>query len=290
MNTADMAELVRDNINEASASTNSDLNILRRLNMAQRKLAIEVAQSSGNWLVKSADVTPVASVITLPADCSKPIYLEETTSGQPLSWLDGGVGFRRVSRAVGTTLTGYGSGEAYPLLATIEVNQPSYTTGCTLWYQIRVPDLHWGYAVAGAASSLTFDTSVTAGTTDAGTGRELRLIADYYNGSLVEVIDGTSGIVDIRSEISDYASSVAVITGTPAANDIYGTISRLPEETHMVIVAEATMLALMKPGAQLDKDAFNHYKSWYTDLRKECSAWLSTRVVGSGHSAVREMY
>ena len=91
MNAKDQLDLLRDYIGEASASHWSDLNLLRRLNVAQRKIAVNVAMTPGNWLVTSASVTPSDSVITLPSDCGKPIYLEETTSGQPLTWLHGGV-------------------------------------------------------------------------------------------------------------------------------------------------------------------------------------------------------
>lgn len=238
--------------------------------MAQRKIAVAVAQTPGDWLLKSADVTPSSSVITLPSDCSKPIYLEEKSSGKPLRWLES-VTHRRVSRSIGTSLDYAGSREAYPLLNTIEVNQDSFSTECTLWYQIRVPNLHTGTATSSSgASALGFQAD-----------RERIYLADYYNNAYVEVIDNSSGVVDIRSEITDYsAAGVATITGTAAENDTYGTISRLPEETHMLIVMEATVLAMMKPSANLDMTVYRHYRDELRETRKEVYGWLESRILG----------
>lgn len=269
MNCADQLALLRDFIDEATASHWSDLNLLRRLNMAQRKIAVAVAQTPGDWLVKSTAVTPSDSVITLPSDCSKPIYLEETSSGKPLRWLES-VTHRRVSRSIGTSLDYAGSREAYPLLNTIEVNQDSFSTQCTLWYQIRVPNLHTGTVVSPGANAFTMAAD-----------RERVYLADYYNSAYVEIIDNSSDVVDIRSEITDYtAAGVCTITGTPGASDKYGTISRLPEETHMLIVLEATILAMMKPSANLDMTVYRHYRDELRETRKEVYGWLESRILG----------
>ena len=149
MDTYTMLQLGRDFVAEVSASHWSDINFIHRLSVAQRKVAVLVQNYPGAWLLKSANLTPVASVITLPSDCAKPVYLEETSSGQPLAWLEN-VKARRVSRTVGASLGGWvGAPEVYPLLGTLEVNQDSYTTEVTLWYDVRVPDL-----MAGMASAL----------------------------------------------------------------------------------------------------------------------------------------
>ena len=287
MNAKDQLDLLRDYIFEATASHWSDLNLLRRINIAQGKWAMRVAMQSPEWLLKSAAVTPVASVITLPTDCSKPIYLEET-SGRPISWLDGGVKFRRITRSIGTTLSVTGSREAYPLAKTIEVNEDSFTTACTLWYIQRVPDLNCGTAKSSSgANALELDDNASTGT-----GRALVLLDDYYNGVTVEVIDNTSGIVDIRSTISDYAASthIATITGTPAENDTYGTISILPEEIHRLLVLEAAATALMKPSAKLDKDVLQYYLAELRDERKLAEEWLASRAPSADGIALGDLY
>lgn len=273
MNAADMLALLRDYLNEATASFWTDVNLVRRLNMSQRKVERMVAMSPGDWLTKSASVTPSSSVITLPSDCAKPIYLEETSDGEPLSWLPS-VAYRRVSRAVGTTLDQAGAQEAYPLRATIEVNRDDYSTACTLWYQIRVPNLHTGVAGASSgASALQFASD-----------RNLVYLDDYYNDVTVEVIDDTSGVVDIRSEITDFAAStgIATITGTAASGDTYGTISLLPEETHHLIVLDAAVNALSKPSAQFDETAYRHIRDWMRDEKKDVENWLQERIVDPG--------
>jgi len=291
MNCYEQLDLLRDYVYEAVASHFTDLNLLRRLNVAQRTLALRIAMTAGDWLVKkSVSITPVDSIVTLPTDCSKPIYMEEVTSGYPIGWLAGGVSVRRGSRGVGTSLN-IGGGGAYTLADTIEVNQDSFVTPIYLWYQKRVPDLHCGFAVAGEASSLTLDTSTATGTTDLATGRAIKFVDDYYNGSMVEIYNGT-GIIDIRSEISDFVASTGkiTITGTPAADDQYGTVSQLPEELHMLMVLEAAVISLMKPSAKLDPTSLKAYIDERKDLREEAYAWLDTRVVGAGRAIIGEPY
>jgi len=272
MNTADMLALGRDYVNEATASYWSDVNFVRRLNVAQRKVALMVQMSNPNWLVKSTSVTPSASVITLPSDCSKPIYLEETSTNVPLTWIES-VSYRRVSRSIGSGIGYTGHGEVYPLANTIEVNQDSYTNACTIWYIQRVPDLHTGIAASGSGENALIFAS----------DRNVILLDDYYNNITVEVIDGTSGIVDIRSTISDYASATrsATITGTAAADDVYGTISVLPPETHDLIVLEAVIQALLKVDAKLDKDALTMIRAERNDVKRDVESWLESRVYGS---------
>lgn len=80
-----------------------------------------------------------------------------------------------------------------------------------------------------------------------------------YKGSYVEVIDSTSGAIDIRSEITTFTAvnALATITGTPTDGDYYGTVSELPEEGMAFVVLDATLLALAKPGASLDTKYFS---------------------------------
>jgi len=284
-----MLDLLRDFVAEASSSHWSDLNLLRRLNVAQRRVALNVATTAGQWLTTSTSVTPSNSVITLPSDCAKPLYLEEALSGTKVSWIPS-VSYRRRDRATGSTLSTIGSREAYPLMSTIVVNQANYSTACTLWYQIRVPKLHCGTAQSGSgANALELDDRSEA---NGGTGREIVLIDDYYNGAVVEVIDDTSGIVDIRSTISDYDSATHVLTimGTPADGDTYGTVSRLPEETHELIVLEAAVMALMKPASTLDKSVLEGYMVERGEMRKEVYGWLESRMPEPGYVNIGDEY
>lgn len=269
MNALEQLWLVRDLINEATAAHWSDVNLVKRLNVAQRKVALKVSMTPGQWLVTSASVTPSSSVITLPADCSKPLYLEETTSGAPITWLNS-LSYRRVSRAVGTTLAS-GVAEAYLLMNTIEVNESSFSTACTLWYQRRVPDLHAGDASAAAASSITL----------ANDSNRVYL-ASYYVGVTLEQYNAavaTATYVAFRSAITaSTAAGACTVTGTPTNAYGYGTISILPEETHQLMCYMAAVDAVSKPGSTIDEKAKEALVSDMIDLKKDVYAWLETRI------------
>jgi len=277
MDTYNMLQLLRDQLAEASASHWSDVNLIRRINVAQRKVAILVQNYPASWLLKSVALTPVDSVITLPQDCAKPVYLEETSSRRPLNWL-GNVRTRSVSRGP----SGYsglgGILESYPLRNTLEINQASYTTEVTLWYDQRVPDLIAGTASAGAATSLTFPDN-----------SNVKHVDDYYNGVGIEVDAGT-GAGTVGDVITDYAGATGacVVSGTYAADSVFGTISLLPEETHHLILLEATLLAVAKPSSNIDKEVFQYYTNERRDAIKELKDWLETRIKGYGRVEVTE--
>ena len=277
MDTYNMLQLQRDFIGEATAAHWSDVNLIKRINVAQRKVAVLVQSYPAAWLLKSANLTPVAGVITLPQDCAKPVYMEETSSGRPLTWL-GSVLNRSVSRSQVATLGMTGILEAYSLRNTLEVNSSGYVTQVTLWYDQRVPDLIAGTASAGAATSLTFpaDTNV-------------KHVDDYYNGVGIEAVSGT-GAGTVGDVITDYTGSTGacVVSGTYGADTVFGTISLLPEETHHLILLEATLLALAKPSSNIDKEVFQYYTNEKRDALKEVKDWLETRVKGFGRVAITE--
>lgn len=278
MNTYFMLQLLRDQIGEAVASHWDDDKLVGRLNLGQRKVAVLVQSYPGAWLMKSVDLTPVDSVITLPSDCAKPVYMEEKSSGRPVSWLESVKG-RRVSR-VGVASLGWESGllEAYPLLDTLEVNQAGYTNEVTLWYDVRVPDLMAGTASAGAATSLTFPDE-----------SPVKHVDDYYNGVAIEVESGT-GAGTVGDIISDYvgASRVCTVVGTYDNTSVFGTVSRLPEECHPLILAEATVLALAKPSSSIDKEVFQYYVGERRDLKRDLKEWLELRIRGHRRVEVTE--
>jgi hypothetical protein len=275
MNAYAQLEFIRDLIAETSPAHWSSLNLLRRLNLVQSKLALKLSMTPGDWLTKSKSITATDSLIELPFDCMKPIYLENS-DGAPVPFLSGGVNYRRVSRSISPQLVNESS-EVYPLSNSLEINAASYSGALTLWYQKRVPDLHCGYVDTGSASTLILDKSTTEGSNDLGTGRAINFI-DVYNGS---------GVLDIRSIISDFTASTATvtITGTPTANDQYGTVSVLPEECHMYMTVETAAIALMKPGSKLDKEALQYVQSLVKQYRDEFNNWISTRVAASSSVA-----
>ena len=267
MNSYNMLALLRDNVAEAVASHWTDVNLLRRMNFCQMQVGMKVAMKASNWLTKRATVTPVASIITLPSDCAKPLHLEEVTSGRPLGWI-GGPSFRRLTR----NPSGFGELtelNAYALKNSIEVNQADYTTQCYLWYQQRVPDLHTGTASAGGAGTLTLSTNEVSVASNED---------DYYNDVYIEVFDGTGE--GTKAQITDYVGSThaCTVAGTFGADSVYGTLSVLPPETLFVVVLKATVAALSKPGSRLDEKVFQYYVSQLSTEEKQLDSWLADQV------------
>ena len=278
MNAYNMLQLLRDQIGEGTPSHWSDVDLVRKLNFCQRHVAIMVQNYPGGWLQKSAALTPVASVITLPQDCAKPVYLEETSSGNPIAWL-GSVKQRRVSRRAGASI-GYESYlEAYVQRNTIVVNQEGYATGVTLWYDQRVPNMMTGLGAAGSGEEILIFPA----------NANVKHIDDYYNGVEFMVHVGT-GLGTVGDSISDYAglTGTCTVTGTYSASSKFGTISLLPEECHKLIILEATILALAKPSSNIDEKVFQYYTSERKHCKKELHEWLETRIAGEGRVAITE--
>lgn len=276
-NTYDMLQLLRDYVGEAVASHWSELNLQRRLNAASKELARIVANSSGQWLVKSASVTATAGVITLPNDCSKPIFLEDS-NGNAVSWLNS-VAQRRVSRVTGAGTSSIGLREAYPLMKTLEVNEENFSDTLTLWYQQRVVDLHAGTASAGGAGSLTFEASARANQQD-----------DHYNNAQIEVVSGTGpGIYTI----TDYTGSTGACTlssGTCGTDSVYGIIPTTPPECNDFIVLRAAVLAIIRPSSTLDEKVAQFLMSEYRRVRSDIADWLETRIIENTGVTIGEAY
>lgn len=266
---------LRSNIGEDFGSEQhwTDRRLLSALNAAQLQVALMISKAQGDWLIKSASVTPSNGKITLPSDCVRPVYLEQTEQGYPIPF-DMTVRERRVSRPIGASIDLNFYAEGYFEDSYITINQDSFTDACTLWYEKRVPDLHFGTAATGTgALALVLDA-----------GNVPSFVDDYYNNVTVETMNTTDYYVKLRSTISDYTASTktCVITGTATAADYYGTISLLPEETHELIVIMATAKVLSKPSSSIDPNDRNNWLTEAKVLRKEIEEWLSTRKASTG--------
>lgn len=275
MNAYEMMLEMRENLNEATAEHWSEVSLLRKLNAAQRFVAPFVAMASGDWLVASADLTPVASVITLPYYIAKPVYLKHASEGYEIP-LDTNVRNHLTSKTGSLSSVVQGP-DAYLVGSTIVINQDSYTDAVTVYYEKRVVDLAFGAAgTSSAASSLELEQAMYP-----------KLVDDYYNNVDVEVYNASAYI---RSAISDYAYStrVATITGTPASGDSYGTISVLPEEAHPVIVAKATVMALAKPSSAIDPKYYQMFKDEFSDQFAAFQAWIAERTPGGNRVRITE--
>lgn len=270
MNAYDMLQDIRANIDEATADHWTDAELLQKLNAAQRKIAMKVSMAPGNWLVKSKNLTPSSGVITLPSDCAKPLYIEEQSSGNPLFFRTT-VQDRYHGRESETwaNVSDYYSERpaAYTLRATIEINSEGYSTPVTLWYQIRVPDLHTGSSQGGGSAYIQLASDAYPQD-------------DYYNNAQIEIVTSGSEAIDT---ITDYTKTnrQATVTGTYSASLDYGTISMLPEECHPLIVLDATCLALSKSSGKVDPGIKAEFHEERKQHYKIFNDWISTRIPGA---------
>jgi len=276
MNCYNIFSDVRSNLSESTAKHWADVDILRKINAEQRKWATIIASHPGDWLVTSSDITPSASLITLPSDCAKPVYMEEKSSGIPIP-ITTNVRDRRYTRGIGSTLFD-GYTEAYPIKDYLEVNKESYTSEVTLWYQKRIMDLICG----------TGDTGSGAAAIIIPIAMEPSMVDDYYNNAVIECTGGTNA--GTRDTVTDYTASTRslTVTGTYGTDSTFGTVSELPKECHDVIPLGATLTLLAKPSSAVDPKYFQYFNSEYRRSRKDLIEWLSTRISGSNRTRLTE--
>lgn len=270
---------IRENLGESfdTESHWKDADILRKMNTAQRKIAGMMSLAGGDWWVTSTTLTPSDSKITLPADCVKPVYLEQTTNKIPIRISGITVRDRMARRLPGTTLD-QGPMEAYLEDLYLVVNKDGYSEGVTLWYEKRVPDLAFGVVATGASTALTMDS-----------GQNPSYVDDYYNDVVVETMGTTDYEIKLRSTVSDYvaATRVMTVTGTPTTDDYYGTIPLLPIEADRLLILEATMMLAAKPSSALDPKYFEYWFAEKKHEEEEFKSWLSRRAATT--SRVREV-
>lgn len=268
LNAYEMMQDVRSSLNEATASHWTDLEILRKLNKAQRKIAIKVSMS-GDWFMSKSTITPSSSLITLPTDCVKPIYLEKESDGTELPF-HLTVRERQLTRTTEITLDALGP-DVYMYGDYIEVNQDSFTGNVVLWYEKRIPDLHFG--TGGSSSGVS---ALHFQATNIPVPRD-----DYYNGVYISIISGTGALT--RAAISDYVGStgVATVAGTFGSNSIYGTETQLPQEAIPLLTLMATSELLAKPSAAIDPKYWEYLKMEMKDAMSDLEGFLSTRLKNS---------
>jgi hypothetical protein len=268
LNAAQIAADIRSSLNEATASHWTDLEILRKMNKAQAKLSMVLSMTIGDWLMTKATITPSSSLIALPSDCSKPIYLEDTDGNElPFS---GTVRERLSSRWNGATLDQV-SPDVYMYGNYIEINQDSYSRNVVLFYEKRIIDLHFGIATAGSGSN-----TIVMQTTNLPVPRN-----DYYNGAYISVTGGTG--IGTRAAISDYVGSSGTVTvvGTFSTDSVYGTETDLPEEAIPALTQIATVELLTKPSSAIDPKYFEYARAELKDTVQLFQDWASTRVKNS---------
>jgi hypothetical protein len=276
MNAYNIFTDVRSNLAEAEAKHWTDADVLRKINSEQRKWATIIASQPGDWLVESADVTPIASQVALPPDCAKPVYMEEKSSGMNIP-INANLRDRRVTRQPSMTLYS-GFIEAYPIKDYIEVNVSGYTTEVTLWYQKRIMDLICGQGANGTgAAAIVIPLEM-----------EPSMVDDYYNDAVIECVVGT--LAGTRDIVTDYVATTRTLTvaGTYDLTSDFGTVSELPQECHDIIPLGATLTLLAKPSSAVDPKYFQYFLSEYVRSRKDLIEWLASRTSGSNRTRIVE--
>jgi len=272
MNTYEMLQELRANLGEGTASHWGAKELLKKLSAHHRRVAAMLMLKQGDWLLKkSSALTPVAGVVTLPADCAKPVYMEDVTSGAEIA-IDTTVRERSWTRA---PISGLEPGmlNAYMMDGVIEINDSTLVSTVYLWYQRKVWDL-----IAGTADTASTTNAIVIAVADGP-----RYTNDYYIGATLEAVGGTG--VGTSAPITDYVGSTRVLTvaGSFSTDTVYGTVPQVPEEGHDLIVLGATMQAMAKPSSDLDENTFKYYSGLYGDARSIFEDWASTRKSGSTH-------
>ncbi len=274
MNAFEIYKEIREGIGEESAAHWGDRGLLRKMIQAQNVLWQDLLKTNGDWFLTSEDIVPVASVITLPSLCGKPVYLEDKANGTEIP-IQGTVRNRRLTRG---DASGYYEGllSAYFAKDSLVVNADDFTDPVTLWYYERFIDMSFGTAgVSSGVNALQLDITHAP-----------RFEDDYYNGLGVEVWSADS-LPSIVTTISDYAkaTNVATIAGTAASGNFYGTTLQIPEEGHYLIVLDVISKCLMKPGSNFDLEYVRMAFTALKAARKDWLEWIELRK--SGHSYIQ---
>lgn len=267
-NAYSMVQDLRGMVAEGTAKHWDNVDIVAALNKSLTNVYRKIALSAGDWFVKQSDaITPVAGVITLPIDCSKPIYVEEVSSGSEIPLGIMTIRERATNMRYSDRLS-YNGLLAWMEEGTLRVNDDSYVTPVYVWYERRAPLLHAGIAAAGGSFSLTFADD-----------RNKSLDIDYYNGSYIEIVDGTGA--PFRATISDYSGYAGVATlngGSYDTDSVYGTVPIIPIEALDYLIHKALLYMILKPGSSVQKEQVYFVRDEVQDAQKDFEAWASSRI------------
>ena len=146
---------VRENVNEGGtayveASDTSGLYsnsfLMQRINESQKFIYASLMKYKPDHFLKSASVSVVSSVITLPWDYGATVMLKD----------ENGFKVSRSSVAVLPTVGAEGSDKLYYHKGnTLVLNKANHTATYTLWYWTKPRELHHGQTTAGGALSMT---------------------------------------------------------------------------------------------------------------------------------------
>ena len=261
---------LRANLSEPVEVHWKDLELLNKLNYEYKRIWMQLAMQAGDWLATSASVTVTAGVITLPATCGKPLYLEDENNR--IIPFAGTMRERRLYEL--PTAFGVGLYVSYVTRDSIVANNTALSGTWTLWFIKRfVPMI---YGVAGASSG--------AAALHLEAAQQPSMADDTYNDLDVNTYTIATNAQVLADTITDYTGStqIATVTGTPAATtDGYGTVLEQPEEADGLLIARTTLSALAKPSTSIDPKYFEYQNAVMRSMEQSWKDWIETRIPGS---------
>lgn len=273
-NAYSMKEDLRGMVAESVAKHWSDVDIIAALNKSLVNVYRKIAMSAGDWFVKqSSALTPVAGKITLPSDCSKPLYAEEVSSGAEVVLGTMTPRERALNMRQSDRLS-YNSLQAWMEEGYLRINDDSYVTPVYLWYERKVLLMHAGTAIDGSFGYLYFAND-----------RNLARKDGYYDGTIFEVVDGTGE--GYRYEMSNYIGysgfayaliEGSIYAGSFSSSSIYGTIPVIPEEALDLLIHKALLYMILKPGSSVQKEQVYFVRDEVADAEKSFQQWASSRI------------
>lgn len=243
-----LIDLCRQHISEAATGFWSDDVLLCHVNDEQLFVAGRILQAAPDYF----DITESYSVVSGTQEYDLPINFVKANYCEYADSLD--VDSSRIilpiihqlkraySRSPEANL-GYIDSRYYLRRNKIGfVPSPTQSRTVTLHYARRLSPIHYGTATAGAATTITFPSTPTAGL--------VSNINDFYNGDCIYIVSGT-GAGQIRV-ISDYVGSTRVATVSsawatnPSTDSVYSIISEIPPEFHDILPVGGAIRALAK--------------------------------------------
>ena len=215
---------------------------------AQSLLYAELMLNKPSLFFKETTITGVNSVFTLPPDFGR-VYQFRDQDG--LKVFPSSPSSIPTSGGEGSTRLYYRKGD------TLATTKAGVSDTYTLYYYTEPRHIHLGQASAGAATSITLDSTYAP------------KLADFYNGMQIENI--TQDWVDT---IDDYTSArVATISETAAASDWYGIVTDIPREFSHLIAPRAVLLAKERHPASQEKPGTSEIAQWQQDVEKALLAY-----------------
>ncbi len=207
--------------------------IMQKINNAQRFIYYTLFPRSPEWFLTSTTAAFSSSSYTLPTDFGS-IHQLRDENGFKVYRIKASQS--RITDNTGDDSHYYQKGNTYVL------DRDSVTKNYTLWYHTKPRELNTGRVTATGTLTMTLDTSASK-------------LVDYYNDVTIENVSA-----DWVDTIDDYTTGrVATISETSVnINDIYGTVSELPEMFHFLIPMKATLDIMSEhPSVQRSSNAGN---------------------------------